>query len=35
MNQPTAKFASVYKGKRPFINRRILHENHSFVHSIK
>ena len=35
MNQPAAKFASVYEAKCALINRRILHENHSFVHSIK
>jgi len=35
MNQPIVKFASVHKGEMPFCRRRILHENHSFVHSIK
>jgi hypothetical protein len=35
MNQPIVKFASVYNGKVPFCQWRILHDNHSFVHSIK
>jgi hypothetical protein len=35
MNQPIVKLANVHKGKMPFCRWRILHENHSFVHSIK
>jgi hypothetical protein len=34
MNPPISKFASVYKGKVPFCQWRILYDNHSFVHSI-